>query len=622
MFTALKGWNLHTESYETKELFFDPIRNPNFILNRYCTAKTFFKGMEKMFSRELVSSANIAETAGSYGAGIVVDAVTRLAADDNVPLTALVFSRVKITDYNENTGRRGRYLMVEMQNFQCQSGGMSPSWAQDYFKVTDSATTVTDAVYTEIVNHIKSKWTQRINPDELTEAQAGCQFDALQCAPYSPSLKLVYYYHFNRTNIYTGYKMGETGEVDYDGGVYNLGQSQIRAAEAGSYEMHIANWASNTYDTPSIYLVTVRDPNDRTYLHKIHNYTSDVTKLLPGPLREEGEECDNLYGIELEVAANIPPNKIIDATTKPYCCAKSDATITGSMGQRYELVSTPATIKAHKKAWAQIFSEVDYKNFDVTRNTDNGFHVHVDMNAFKNKDNIADHTHQKQFAWFFCNPLNKDFHLLVSERDASSFQRFTPLPGFDGQSLIMGYQNILAYIVPPFRGIVHFKKGKNGNFITIEVRLFKGIVSLGSICKNLEYVDSIFHFTQKSNFQTNNISRYLDYLEGTPANQYSTLKEFFKRVELDDIKECSKIRHLLWNCTDPDQVLRKFKLNKITPSKAHLDVLHSLVKGAKFSINKNGELVVTETNRSRLYDLDLILQAKLNRAKGVVAQCA
>jgi hypothetical protein len=258
----------------------------------------------------------------------------------------------------------------------------------------------------------------------------------------------------------------------------------------------------------------------------------------------------------------------------------------------------------------------------VTRNTDNGFHVHVDMNAFKNKDNIADHTHQKQFAWFFCNPLNKDFHLLVSERDASSFQRFTPLPGLDGLSLINGYQHILSYIVPPFRGIVHFKKGKNGNYITIEVRLFKGIVSLGSICKNLEYVDSVFHYTQKSNFQTNNISRYLDYLDGTPANQYSTLKEFFKRVELDDIKECSKIRHLLWNCTDPDQVLRKFKLNKIQPTKAHLDVLHSLIKGAKFSINKHGELVVTETNRSRLYDLDLILQSKLNRAKGVVAQCA
>src|SRR5690606_7842826 len=59
-----------------------------------------------------------------------------------------------------------------------------------------------------------------------------------------------------------------------------------------------------------------------------------------------------------------------------------------------------------------------------------------------------------------------------------------------------------------------------GKSSTIEVRLFKGIVSWTSILKNLEFVDSLVEFTKNSGFSNLSLSDYLKYLKSLPSTNY------------------------------------------------------------------------------------------------------
>jgi hypothetical protein len=624
MFTAVKGWNLHYESFETKEQFFDPRLNSNYGLYRQCSLKTVIPFFNRMFSRELLSHVIYEPAVEHWGVNHYIPQLWQaVIADQDIPALAIARFLVDEVPFNEDTGEDEDCLAVTINTmYFYRSSTLESAYKTKYFSLETD-----EEIIPHILAWIKETWNSAINWNNLNDTQKEVVIDPLYvCMPLNNALRLIFCHHFKETN-YRGAYLLETGveiaRTDFSSvtvrSIMERRMYPTEYPEFQNFEIAVKDWPHN----PRLVLLFPRSSTDRSMLYRVHNYTTNVTHLLPGPLREDNELSHNLYGIELEVACSAQPQKIIDATDKLYCALKQDSTISGSKPNKYEIVSTPATPKAHKKAWAQIFSKVGYNEFDVTRNTTNGMHIHVDCAAFNNKDGVPDTIHQRHFAWFFCNPVNKAFHLAVSERDEKSFDGYSALPAFnDSQSLSYLHKNILTYILPPFRGIVHFKQDNQTNqFVTLEVRQFKGIVSLGSICKNIEFVDSVFDFTRKTNFQANTVDNYLDYLRASPINRYVTLKEFLSRIGVEDLTETARLKQLLWGVRDVDKVKCLIDRHGFTITPKHIEIINSLIKGAKFGIGKNGELIVTETNRSRLYDLDLSLQEKLSRSKGQQA-CA
>jgi hypothetical protein len=242
-------------------------------------------------------------------------------------------------------------------------------------------------------------------------------------------------------------------------------------------------------------------------------------------------------------------------------------------------------------------------------------HVHIDLKAFNGKYGRLDTNHQKQFIWFFTNPVHRDFQVAVSERDPKSADTWMYSPKFPKDwPLPQLYRNLMSYVFPPYRGIINFKQDRNGQYITLEVRAFKGLVSLATISKNLDFVDSVFHFTSKAFYQSNTIDRYLQYINSLPVNKYSILREFLSRIDTSDFVTRSQLHQLLWGVNNPEKI--KYLVEKHHPlplNPAHLDVLNSLIPNVKFGFSRKNELTVIETNRAALSDLDRGLHEKFAR---------
>lgn len=68
------------------------------------------------------------------------------------------------------------------------------------------------------------------------------------------------------------------------------------------------------------------------------------------------------------------------------------------------------------------------------------------------------------------------------------------------------------------RGMINLQ-----NEHTIEIRMFKGVVDEKSFRKNIEFLDALFYFTQKTPIKNCTVDNFLDYLRAT---FYKNLKEF------------------------------------------------------------------------------------------------
>jgi hypothetical protein len=608
MYVALKGWNLHTETFETLEDFFNPIKNTNHSLTRNCNVRQLLLAVSKIFPRSLIKEITLNWMHNSYGADHTLPLIyEKLIDDESVPIPALLWSHFQTSDFDDNRGTYGTYITYSLRAPYVSRGSTTLS-TFNYIRYFDVTAHTIDELATDIATKLKTDYTTSMDIED--PQYSSYLVDTLRTVPHETHLSCIWCYHFNHITFSKYYEINNSQMADQNAGGYR--PTDLITRIHADHKISIISW--NSLGPIQFRWVIPRNANDRSFLHRIHNYSTNVLTLLPAPLREKNELNHNLYGIELEVSCNASPKQFVEAPEAMYCALKSDASISGNKANRYEVVSTPATPKAHKKAWAQIFDKIGYKEFDVTRNTTNGMHIHVDLNAFKNKDGLHDSIHQKQFAWFFCNPLHREFLKMVGERDDVSFEGYTNQPYFREEwSLSQGYKHVMSMILPPFRGIVHYKQNTDtGDFVTLEVRLFKGIVSLGSICKNIDFVDSVFNFTTKTAFQSNTIENYLQYLKCTPKNRYSTLKEFLDRSDLEELAEMTRLRRLVWRQDDPEKVKALLSHYPEFLKPQYLETLNQLIQGAKFGL-KNGALVITETNRSKVYDLDLVLQGKLNR---------
>ena len=343
-----------------------------------------------------------------------------------------------------------------------------------------------------------------------------------------------------------------------------------------------------------------RDP-----LYSILQYTTNPCTLIDWPLKEPGEHKPMLYGVELECVFDYQIREIIDAQYTPFFIAKSDSTISGSKRYAAELVTIPMSLKAHKRHWAHWFKKIDYGRFDTSKNTTNGFHVHMDRAGFEGDKHI------RNLCFFYLNPANRDFLIHISERGSyDQMSRYSPIPSF-----LPGYSKIKAFksarrCAEGARGIINLQKPA-----TIEIRMFRGIVSFGELVKNLEFVDAAFQFCRgEKSVNSLSVKHFMEWLRKTESNRYTVLKKFMDQCKnFDELMTSCEIYNHVFNLTDPLKIIEVVNKSGLQLTNAHVTVLN---KGRKrtFILDKTtNKLTMVVPQGSRLAEFDRSIESRYTR---------
>lgn len=399
---------------------------------------------------------------------------------------------------------------------------------------------------------------------------------------------------------YQQYILGQGYVNDADGNW--LRASQVAAILSRDPNAAIINQAATTDDLHLVVRTIVSKLN-KAPLYRCLNYSASPLAYLPWPLTAKGEHNPLLYGVELELATDYTVQNIIDATDEPFFICKQDSSVTGNKRFKYELATCPMSFKAHKKQWAYWFSNLDYDKFDTTNETNNGMHVHIGRTAF------ADPNHIKAFTWFFTQPAHHDFMKFFSQRDNRSWQDYSPVPNTNpNDSRVRAFRRNDDR-VKEMRGCIHFSaKG------TIEVRLFRGIVSLAEILKNLEFVDSVLHYTmQGQTFMTLSLKNYIAWLHAQPKNKYVIIKKYLQQTDkLKKLIDASTLLDLIFNQKDPSKIISLIEKAKYDITNDHVTILNQRWKKRIFVLNKETKkLELNKANQSSLSFLDRMLEAKI-----------
>lgn len=278
--------------------------------------------------------------------------------------------------------------------------------------------------------------------------------------------------------------------------------------------------------------------NERSNLYSLQNYSTNVIQSVGGepecgwggPNSKDGDRglpLHTLYGVELEVSTDYKVKDIIDAFPEIFVIGKSDSSITGTRANPIEIVTIPATLRKQKDMWNCFFEKVDEDKFDTLDRHNNGMHIHVDRRAFQKEV-----SHLKKFCYFFTNPGNTEFLKAISERDEASFKQYAKF--VTSTHALRAERAVASSDKHSIINLTHTA--------TVEVRMFKGVVCQTSVIKNLEFVDSIVEFSNRSSMAKMDLSSYLFWLEHLPKTKYRTLRLCISDMNLSDMIHKSVIK--------------------------------------------------------------------------------
>lgn len=343
--------------------------------------------------------------------------------------------------------------------------------------------------------------------------------------------------------------------------------------------------------------------NDRRALKTVMSYSANPMDFIIHPIKQKNEIDPVLYGVELECSTDYQVDKIIDAMDVPFMIAKSDSSISGNKRNRCELVTVPMSFKAHKKEWAKWFSKLDYEKFDTSKDTNNGLHVHIGKKHFDGPKHI------QRLAWFINNPANNEFMVELSERNQASIDNFSPIARYNtGHTSKVHEIKRIVDTVGGMRGACNVRSNKP----TIEIRLFRGIVSYAAVLKNLECVDAMFHFTREYPITKMNLRTFVNWLFEQPINKYPVFKKFVEGIKnLDSILNASDMFDIIFTSANPEDITRKLDKAGIKISNDHVTILNRKAKKRVYVLNKaTNKLEVARTNQFVLSHLDRKLEAR------------
>ena len=258
----------------------------------------------------------------------------------------------------------------------------------------------------------------------------------------------------------------------------------------------------------------------------------------------------NIYGLELEVSTDVCLEDFYNHTEYPFFVLKSDSTIPSVRRYSFEIVTVTSEANALCLNMAMLMDRIKDKTEnnlssiggERNANKSNGMHIHVD------KENFIDKRHLNNFLHFFNQPSSGHFIFYMSDRDNyQTFQKWSAplsLNGTYGQS----YKKIAGNTQTSCRSADKYTATNMNNAKTVEVRIFQGDTSAASVCKNIQFVDSVVEFTKERSLVTSNMEAYLHWLASTPRNQYLELKEFVnKQIPMEEALRFNDMMKLAMN---------------------------------------------------------------------------
>lgn len=344
---------------------------------------------------------------------------------------------------------------------------------------------------------------------------------------------------------------------------------------------------------------------NRSRLYQVFGYSTDVTSLLPGKRKLPNEGTPVYVGVELEVSTDYEINELIDASKELFFVAKQDSSISGRKRNKMELVTVPGSFKYLKKQYALWFNNLDYQKFDCTNDTNNGMHVHIDRRSFD------DDYHIRNFCWFINNPANTPFIVAVSDRGSlQAMQTYCPIYNYPpNYTRTQGFK-AAHRLIEHSRGATHLKGGWAGGK-TLEVRIFRGIVSYAAITKNLEFVESVFLFTQSlRSYREMSLSNYINWLFSQPVNRFAVLKKFLEQQDISKFLVAAEVKDVIFNESDPGKIIQLLSKSGLTINNHHIAYLNKGKKRTFVLDKETGAISVTQTNLFKLSNLDIDLAKK------------
>jgi len=373
-------------------------------------------------------------------------------------------------------------------------------------------------------------------------------------------------------------------------------------------------------------LVAPINIRNKSSLYQVFPASQDVLAILgdAGPRKkiikrkeksiEVTSKYQRFYGVEVELATNKTPKEMIDLQGDPIgFILKNDASITGTKSRKYECVTMPLDMVEHRKLWTRFFNNVgDKGDFDVSTQTNNGMHVHISKSLFT-KD------HLKNFTWFITAPEHREFIIQISQRSQESFDRWSGCPSYSAFAKHSRAYNDCVNQVTHIRGAVNV--GNTRNKPTVEVRIFKGIVSCAEVLRNLEFVDSVFEFTRPvkeggfCNYANNNVAAYYAWVKSTPKTQYKLLRADLYKLDMPAVIRKARVLRLVFNMNDPEAIVKTVNSERLRTKNMSEDkrfivdkvvfaTVTRLVGKRAFSVDEEGMLTCVLRNQGRLAHLD------------------
>lgn len=397
----------------------------------------------------------------------------------------------------------------------------------------------------------------------------------------------------------------QRGIRDNGGGRANLTLQSVIHILQGSPNIAI-EWVGNS-QCPQFCLKVRAGDHNRTPFHTLLNHSTDVLGQLepgdwPEKLPDEGQPV--LYGVEIESSTGLPIRDIITAQKKLFFVCKRDGSISGKFSNnpdsQCEMVTFPMSFRSLRKQWAYWFANVDLTKFDTSRKTTNGMHVHI------GREHFSGEPHLRRLCWFLNNPANHAFLLAVSERNRESMTQWSPHfridPTLSKEKAIARTLDLATSV----RGATNLGKRN-----TVEVRIFRAIVSYATVLKNLEFVDSVFHFTSGCSLLEVTLENYSKWLRNTPKNKYTALKRFLELIEATDYIDVARVREAIFNETDPNKIISILKKKNIDVSNKTATILNTEFKKRIFSYANDTLKIIDDptTGRMNRYDEEFLRRA-------------
>ncbi len=200
----------------------------------------------------------------------------------------------------------------------------------------------------------------------------------------------------------------------------------------------------------------------------------------------------------------------------------------GSVSNGFEIISHPATFDVFRKLDLENIIFKHRKDYRGYYSENCGMHVHVNRGAFNTN------AHMLRFMHVIND--NEQFSKAIGQRRNSGgnwcrYSKEDVLRAKTETARIYKEKSSSYLRV----GSDRYKAVNLQNSRTLEVRIFKSNLTDGGFRKNLEFVESVFRFTETSgNVAFKDLRNYLFYVEKN-SKDYPNLSEFLQRDEITEI---------------------------------------------------------------------------------------